>query len=108
LNLLPITARQHEVLATIVRLEDELGAPPSHREIARALGAGLNTVTCHLRSLEKKGVLRYPGSGVRRAGVQVDISVLSTDVLGARIRHLHAQIDEIEHVLSERAKRGWL
>lgn len=53
----PLTARQQEVLAWI-RANSRLYSP-TVREIAKALGIrSPNGVTCHLKALERKGVIR--------------------------------------------------
>src|SRR4051812_41656385 len=59
----PLTARQAEILEAIRSHMGEHGRPPSHPELARALGlASTNGVFKHLAALEKKGAIeRSPG-----------------------------------------------
>jgi repressor LexA len=58
-KVLPLTARQAEVLGAIRGLTAARGFPPSVRELMDALGIrSTNGVTDHLRALARKGVLR--------------------------------------------------
>jgi repressor LexA len=59
----PLTPRQAEILEAIRRHIEEEGRPPSHPELARALGlASTNAVFKHLAALEKKGAIELtPG-----------------------------------------------
>lgn len=64
----PITARQQEVLAWI-RANSRIYSP-TVREIAKALGiSSPNGVVCHLRALERKGVIRRAARSSR--GIEV-------------------------------------
>ena len=58
-----LTPRQAEILEAIRRHIDEHGRPPSHPELAKALGlASTNAVFKHLASLERKGAIEVtPG-----------------------------------------------
>lgn len=58
-----LTARQREVLATIIRYRDDWGYPPTVRELARILGiSSPRGATKHLEVLERKGwIRRTPG-----------------------------------------------
>lgn len=54
-----LTARQGALLLAIQRAIDEVGYPPSVRELAKTLGfASPSSVTYQLRNLEEKGFLR--------------------------------------------------
>lgn len=57
-----LTTRQRLVLATLERLTDRKGYPPTTREMCCELGIGSTEgVMCHIRVLEKKGyVTRQP------------------------------------------------
>ncbi len=67
--MLKLTPRQQEILTFIRDALEQLGAPPTRAEIARAFGfASHNAAEEHLRALAKKGVLVLePGSarGIR-------------------------------------------
>jgi repressor LexA len=64
-----LSARQAEVLETIVGWSEEHGLPPTFREIGDALGIrSTNGVSDHVRALERKGFLeRAAGPGAARA-----------------------------------------
>jgi repressor LexA len=66
----PLTARQAEILEAIREHIAEEGRPPSHPELARALGlASTNGVYKHLMALEKKGAIELaPGVARVAAG----------------------------------------
>ena len=56
--LAPVTTRQVEVLRAIARLREQMGIPPTVRELAGDLGiASTQGITDHLRALEKKGLI---------------------------------------------------
>jgi repressor LexA len=66
----PLTARQAEILEAIREHIAEEGRPPSHPELARALGlASTNGVYKHLMALEKKGAIEL-APGVAR-GIRI-------------------------------------
>lgn len=55
----PLTARQREILAFIEQAVAANGEPPTVRALMQGLGLrSPNAVTCHVRALRKKGVLR--------------------------------------------------
>jgi len=63
-----LTRRQRQLLDFIGDFLRQRGYPPSVREMAEAIGARYpNTVTCLVRTLEKKGFLRREASGKARA-----------------------------------------
>jgi SOS-response transcriptional repressor LexA len=53
----PLTDRQREVLRMIVEITDQLGYPPSFRELATALGVGVPRVHQMIDRLRYKGRL---------------------------------------------------
>ena len=59
----PPTERQREIHAFMCAYQDEHGAPPTLREIAKHIGASsANAATDHVRSLERRGMVRHrPG-----------------------------------------------
>lgn len=58
-----MTAFMTEAQARIVRalrgLTDDVGYPPSIREIADAVGSSASTVAYHLRALESHGIVTH-------------------------------------------------
>ncbi len=60
---LPMTAKQREVLRLIVRVHLALGEPPSERYIARRLGIDNKTLRGHLAALHSKGWLSRSNPG---------------------------------------------
>lgn len=65
-----LTPRQQQILDFIRSAQNERGMPPTRDEIMRAFGfRSPNAAECHLRALQKKGVLRLT-SGVSR-GIQL-------------------------------------
>lgn len=71
---LDLTPRQHEVLATITRLTDRRGYPPTIREIGAAMGlASPSTVHHHVRVLERAGLVSR-SAGRPRARIILDPS----------------------------------
>jgi repressor LexA len=84
----PLTKRQHDVMATVARLERERGYTPSVREIARELRVSAATVQEHLVALERKGYVSRSGLafGLRVltpiAEAVADQDVVHVDVLG--------------------------
>lgn len=58
---IPPTDRQLELIATIGRLTRENRAAPTIREVAAAMGINSpNGVMCHVRALQRKGVIEIP------------------------------------------------
>ena len=56
-----LTERQAEVLSYLVEFVVVNGQWPSYREIMTGLGfSNTNSITCHVKALEKKGVLKRP------------------------------------------------
>jgi repressor LexA len=56
---MPLTARQAEILSFVVDFIARTGQPPTVREIGRHFGIrSVNGVVCHLRALERRGVIR--------------------------------------------------
>lgn len=61
-----LTAKQAAVLAYIRDRVAADGYPPTIREIGSRFGiGGTNGVLCHLRALEKKGLIRRKAGGAR-------------------------------------------
>ena len=63
------TLRQQHVLATLTRLRDKLGYPPTIRELARVLGISPAGVVGHLKTLERLGAIRREEGTAR--GIQI-------------------------------------
>lgn len=53
-----LTARQRQILLFLVDSRNKRGFPPSIREIQHVFGFSPNGVLCHLKALEKKGVIK--------------------------------------------------
>ncbi len=65
-----LTARQKEVLASIVSFQDRNGYPPTVRELGAAVGiSSPNGVVMHLKKLEREGVIRRSPNSSR--GIEV-------------------------------------
>ena len=60
--MLPLTARQEQVLQFVTSYIDNNGYPPSQREIAEHLGITNPAVIKHLDAIEKKGFLKRESS----------------------------------------------
>lgn len=61
-----LTSRQAEVLGIIKTFRKEKSYSPSYRDLAALLGvSSLNAVKCHLRALEKKGMVTRDGRKAR-------------------------------------------
>ncbi len=82
---LPATAKQLDVLRLIHRTIQRRGSPPTHRELSKALGyRAQNTAVCHIRALERKGLITVPHRAHRariitsagRAALGLPVSVL--------------------------------
>jgi repressor LexA len=66
-----LTSRQREIYEFICGKIESLGYPPSIREIGEAFGIkSPNGVMCHLRALEKKGLIKREESRAR--ALQID------------------------------------
>ena len=92
---LPLTSRQREILDYMVSFTQELGYPPTVREICKATGLrSPRSVSQHLQSLERKGyiargrdksrAIRFLHQPVSPAGVgaAVPVNVISLPLMG--------------------------
>jgi repressor LexA len=84
-----LTPRQAEILEAIRRHIDENRRPPSHPELARALGlASTNAVAKHLAALERKGAIEVtPGiaRGIRLREEEEGLPLVGTVAAGSPI-----------------------
>lgn len=79
------TARQQAILDVIKLFTRERGYPPSVREIGERVGlSSSSTVQCHLRTLEKKGLIRRDPTKPRAlvSGSDSSRDVISLPVVG--------------------------
>ena len=78
-----LTERQSDILRYIMRFIEDFGYPPTYREIGVNFDLeNINSVTCHLDCIEKKGYIARDGKGGSRA-----IAVLKgVDNKGVRLR----------------------
>jgi repressor LexA len=105
-----ITARQQQVLDFITYHRDNIGYPPSQRDIAQHLGiSGTLPVGKHLAALQKKGYLKL--DGVTR-GIALTAPVgtsISLPIVGTvRAGYLSAAIEDIQGYFSvdQKAVKG--
>lgn len=64
-----LTPKQRAILAFILDYIRTVGYPPAIRDIGRAFGIGSpNGVMCHLRALQKKGVIHRDEKSATRSG----------------------------------------
>lgn len=70
-----LTALERDILRVIVHLTDDLGWPPTYREIGDAVGIVPSTVHSHLVELERRGYVR------RRPGASRALTVVQRDGL---------------------------
>jgi len=65
-SVMPLTARQRDVLAIIVKFYEATAEPPSVLYVARRLSLSRAAVREHLEALYRKGWLRIPApSGIQ-------------------------------------------
>jgi len=79
------TPRQQSILDTIRDFRREHGYPPSVREIGERVGlSSSSTVQCHLRTLEKKGLIKRDPTKPRAlvSGNESHEETLSLPVVG--------------------------
>ncbi|MDQ6781107.1 MAG: transcriptional repressor LexA, partial [Candidatus Eremiobacteraeota bacterium] len=79
------TARQQAILDVIRSFTREHGYPPSVREIGERVGlSSSSTVQCHLRTLEKKGLIRRDPTKPRAlvSGSDASRDIVSVPILG--------------------------
>lgn len=80
-----LTTRQRAVLAAIVTLTEDAGAPPSLREIGNSVGLGSTAAVRHqVGVLEAAGLLRPRPSGRHRSLVLAEGVAMSRNGLVAR------------------------
>ena len=63
-----LTERQQEIVDYIVSYKAEHEYPPAVRDMADNFGLSINGIVCHLKALEKKGVIerdKYVSRGIR-------------------------------------------
>src|SRR5579872_1317830 len=80
-----MTARQQAILDVIRDFSREHGYPPSVREIGERDGlSSSSTVQCHLRTLEKKGLIRRDPTKPRAlvTGSDATRDVITVPILG--------------------------
>lgn len=79
------TARQQAILDVIKDFTREHGYPPSVREIGERVGlSSSSTVQCHLRTLEKKGLIKRDPTKPRAlvSGSEASRDVVSLPIVG--------------------------
>jgi repressor LexA len=79
------TPRQQAILEVIKEFSREHGYPPSVREIGERVGlSSSSTVQCHLRTLEKKGLIRRDPTKPRAlvTGSESSRNVVSLPIVG--------------------------
>lgn len=77
-----LTPRQNEILKSIKRTLAKRGFAPSIREIGEAVGlSSSSTVHSHLRTLEKKGFIRYNHSKPRTIELLLQKNVIYLPVI---------------------------
>ncbi len=79
------TARQQAILDVIKSFTRQHGYPPSVREIGERVGlSSSSTVQCHLRTLEKKGLIRRDPTKPRAlvSGSESAFNVIAVPLLG--------------------------
>lgn len=119
-----LTARQREVLETIVRLIDRDGYPPTVRELGAAIGmTSTNGVTDHLKALERKGylqrrganmsrgmrVIRRPGEGSMRTRSEAAAAEATRDPVFLFQSRRYVITESGRHAIEASAEdRGWL
>jgi len=97
-----LTARQEQVLQIVTQHIDELGYPPSLREIGKKLAvSGTLGVMKHLDALERKGYLRRQEGSSRGitlcSQLQGQVQAASLPIVGeVRAGALHPAIEDIE------------
>ncbi|MBC5823595.1 MAG: transcriptional repressor LexA [Candidatus Eremiobacteraeota bacterium] len=80
-----LTGRQQAILDVIKSFTREHGYPPSVREIGERVGlSSSSTVQCHLRTLEKKGIIRRDPTKPRAlvSGSESGFNVVSVPIVG--------------------------
>ena len=92
--MLPLSAKQVQVLEALRCFEEREARVPSVRELAREVGLSCSTTHQHLRALERKGMLTMDGTahgihlrGRRSRGVSalVEVPLVGTIAAGAPI-----------------------
>ncbi|MDQ2816823.1 MAG: transcriptional repressor LexA [Candidatus Eremiobacteraeota bacterium] len=80
-----VTGRQQAILDVIKSFTREHGYPPSVREIGERVGlSSSSTVQCHLRTLEKKGMIRRDPTKPRAlvSGSDAVFNVIALPIVG--------------------------
>lgn len=92
-----LTARQVEVYDCICDFMSNYGMPPTIRELAQRLGiTTTNGMACHLKALEKAGVL------IRKPYISRGIVLTDANQVVERLRQ---RIDELEQEIKWLRKR---
>lgn len=93
------TPRQQAILDVIKDFTREHGYPPSVREIGERVGlSSSSTVQCHLRTLEKKGLIRRDPTKPRAltSGSDVGRDVVTLPIVGRVAAGLPASAQDLE------------
>ncbi|UQA93770.1 LexA family protein [Streptomyces halobius] len=54
-----MTNTQHRIFRALRELTDDVGYPPSIREVATAVGVSASTVVYHLQAMEREGIVTH-------------------------------------------------
>lgn len=99
--MLPLTARQEQVLQFVTSYIDNSGYPPSQREIADYLGITNPGVMKHLDALEKKGFLKRDSNSRSIALTAPLTEIVSLPIIGTvRAGQLTYAVEDIQGYLS--------